>query len=252
MICSRRFLCGAILWSLICPLSQAMARHGGGGRQRPEPLNQVQGFYAKGSLQGASALSADGIGYVHLFSSRGRFYASEGLISILGQAAGSVAAKFNGGERLQVGDLSAPHGGQITGHSSHQNGLDVDVVYYRINHQEQAPEPADGFHEHFVKDGRISINLDQRRTWLFIKTIAATGRLNRIFMDPIIKAALCKYASTAESDLAGTATVLKFLRPLEGHDDHMHLRFTCPAGSPHCIGQDPVPSDGSGCPEIYR
>ena len=36
------------------------------------------------------------------------------------------------------------------------------------------------------------------------------------------------------------------VRPWYGHDDHIHVRLKCPANSPHCRKQPPVPG-GDGC-----
>ena len=47
--------------------------------------------------------------------------------------------------RVGVGDLSRPQGGDFgprfghPGHASHQNGLDVDVYYPRLDRRERAP-----------------------------------------------------------------------------------------------------------------
>ena len=36
------------------------------------------------------------------------------------------------------------------------------------------------------------------------------------------------------------------VRPWYGHDDHIHVRLKCPADSPNCRAQPPVPG-GDGC-----
>ena len=36
------------------------------------------------------------------------------------------------------------------------------------------------------------------------------------------------------------------VRPWYGHDDHIHVRLKCPADSPNCRAQPPVPV-GDGC-----
>jgi penicillin-insensitive murein DD-endopeptidase len=36
------------------------------------------------------------------------------------------------------------------------------------------------------------------------------------------------------------------VRPWTGHNEHLHIRIGCPAGSPECREQDPAPP-GDGC-----
>ena len=64
---------------------------------------------------------------------------------------GSSPPRIRGRPRVGVGDLSRPHGGDFgrrfgpLGHASHQNGLDVDVYYPRLDRLERAPRsPAPG------------------------------------------------------------------------------------------------------------
>ena len=41
------------------------------------------------------------------------------------------------------------------------------------------------------------------------------------------------------------------VRPWYGHDDHIHVRLKCPADSPNCRKQPPVPGgDGCGAKEL--
>jgi penicillin-insensitive murein endopeptidase len=62
-------------------------------------------------------------------------------------------------------------------------------------------------------------------------------RVDRIFVHPTIKAALCRMPDRSW---------LHKIRPWYGHDEHFHVRLACPADSPDCTGQAPVPS-GDGC-----
>jgi penicillin-insensitive murein DD-endopeptidase len=72
-----------------------------------------------------------------------------------------------------------------------------------------------------------------------IETAARLPELARMFVNPAIKRALCREAG---SDRAWLAKV----RPWWGHDDHFHIRLTCPPGQTLCENQDPVPP-GDGC-----
>jgi len=207
-----------------------------------EPADQVQGYYADGSLRLATPLPREGHGFFHLFHVRDRFWGSEGLVGLIENVAAEIANEYPDGERLQVGDLSAEKGGQITLHASHQNGLDTDFVYFRTNRREQGDDPAKGFTEQFVVKGRLSKNFDLERNWRLFQLLVESGRVQRMFVDPVIKNTYCRrFKKSAEA-----IQTLRRMRPLSNHGDHVHVRLTCPAESPDCLAQEEVPA-GSGC-----
>jgi penicillin-insensitive murein endopeptidase len=72
-----------------------------------------------------------------------------------------------------------------------------------------------------------------------LKRTALDQRVDRIFVNPAIKASLCK----TEREERGW---LRKLRPWWGHRAHFHVRLRCPEGSPSCVPQ-PAPADGDGC-----
>ncbi len=72
-----------------------------------------------------------------------------------------------------------------------------------------------------------------------LETAARSPGVARIFVNPAIKRALCREAG-ADRDW------LRRIRPWWGHDDHFHLRLSCPPGEPECRDQ-PAPPAGDGC-----
>jgi penicillin-insensitive murein endopeptidase len=190
----------------------------------------------------------DGDGFTKIFRPRDRGYATFDMTAVVGIAASQLHHDYPGGEHVQIGDVCAKFGGQLAHHQSHQNGLDADIAYMRVNHWEQDPQHINGFEELFVKDGKISPNFDEERVWDFIKAIHGTGRLVRIFMDPVIKATLCEYAQKI-GEYDSQADVLRRIRPLALHQDHMHVRLTCPQKSPQCQAQQDPPA-GQGCADV--
>jgi penicillin-insensitive murein endopeptidase len=76
-----------------------------------------------------------------------------------------------------------------------------------------------------------------------LRLAATDPRVDRIFVNPVIKRALCQgeFSSTV-----GDRSWLHRLRPWYGHDDHFHVRLVCPEGSSDCVRQAPVPA-GEGC-----
>jgi penicillin-insensitive murein endopeptidase len=75
-----------------------------------------------------------------------------------------------------------------------------------------------------------------------LRITAEYPRVERVFVHPIIKRELC---SRTWEDRAWLAKI----RPWHGHADHFHVRLGCPASSPQCESQSPVPA-GDGCQEL--
>src|SRR4051812_37928745 len=136
---------------------------------------QAVGFYSQGSLLNASQFDLAGPGYVKIFRPRDRLYATSDLIAVIESAAIKVQAAFpHFSDRLQIGDVAARAGGTLGGHASHQNGLDADVAFLRVNHTEQNPDLTTGFQETFVRNGKVSGNFDIERNWAFVQALVDT------------------------------------------------------------------------------
>ena len=73
-----------------------------------------------------------------------RRWGTDRLVRIVLRVAHDFRAAHPRAARMAVGDLSRPHGGDFgprfgyIGHASHQNGLDVDVYYPRLDGLERA------------------------------------------------------------------------------------------------------------------
>ncbi len=208
---------------------------------------QAVGSYAAGRLVNADRLPESGTGFVKLFVPRDRGWLTRELSDVVQGVASRLHQRFPEGERLQLGDSSGREGGPISGHASHQNGLDIDIAFLRANHTEQDPQLTTGFQEVFVRNGTLSRNFDLRRNWFLVRAFYATGRINRMFVDPAIKRAFCRAAGSSPD--AWTTEVLRRLRPLAEHDDHVHVRLLCPEASPRCVPQE-APEPGSGCDAV--
>ena len=62
-----------------------------------------------------------------------------------------------------------------------------------------------------------------------IKRAASYKAVERIFVHPAIKKALCE-ATAKDTDRQWLSKV----RPMWGHHYHFHIRIVCPAGSTNC------------------
>lgn len=211
------------------------------------PCNQTVGFYSTdGKLTSDNFMPLEGEGYVKLFRPRNRLFATTDMIQVLVYAGENLRKLYPSSERMQIGDISQRGGGEISGHASHRNGLDADIVFLRNNHKEQDPNFLDGFIETFVFKGEVTNNFDVKRNWDLFKVFVSTKRVRRIFVDVAVKMKLCSYVLNFEGLTPLAEETLRRLRPLEGHDDHFHIRLTCPKRSPKCDDQEEVP-EGPGC-----
>ena len=86
------------------------------------------GSYAKGCVAGATALPVDGETWQVMRLSRNRNWGHPRLIGFLERLAEAACPQINGWPGLLVGDTRQPRGGpMLTGHASHQIGLDADI-----------------------------------------------------------------------------------------------------------------------------
>lgn len=214
-------------------------------------VEQARGFYSNGTLIHASQFPNEGSNFVKIFRPLNRSWTTTDLQLILEKVSAQMSTDFPAGERLQVGDLSAEEGGPISDHKSHQNGLDVDLVYYRNNKIEEDPEAigkftVDSSFEKFVLKGKVTENFDIKRNLRLMQLLEKTGRVDRIFVDQAIKNLFCTHLRKA-GQFKENIPMLRKLRHFDGHADHLHVRLTCPKDSPACKSQAPLPQ-GSGCP----
>jgi penicillin-insensitive murein endopeptidase len=209
------------------------------------PFEQPVGFYSKGRIVSATNIGLSGPGFIKLYLKRDTGWGSFDLIAVLRKAIEALNAKFPNLEPVQIGDIARKTGGQLLGHESHQNGLDVDVRFLARNHHVQNPDSNTGFDEKYVRSGRVTSNFDIERNWLLIKSLVSSGRINRIFADGAIKKALCLNAKKT-GDYVENIESLRRLQAYPAHTDHMHVRITCPRASPRCENQNQPPAV-SGC-----
>jgi penicillin-insensitive murein endopeptidase len=210
------------------------------------PLNlsaRAIGSYAKGCLSGAKALPVTGPAWQAMRTSRNRNWAHPGLVNLVEKLA-SESKKSDGWNGLLVGDMSQPRGGpMLTGHASHQIGLDADVWFTPMPDRILTDMERESFTPiEMVKD-RSTLNRDswtESRAKL-IRRAASYPEVARIFVHPPIKAELCKWAKGDRSWLAK-------VRPYYNHTYHFHIRMKCPPGFAGCKNQAPAaPVDGTGC-----
>jgi penicillin-insensitive murein DD-endopeptidase len=207
----------------------------------PGPAHAI-GAYERGCLEGAAAMPADGPNWQVMRPSRNRAWGHPVLITFLERVAAKLPAQA-GWSGLLVGDIAQPRGGpMLTGHGSHQIGLDADIWLTPMPSRRLSPAERDEISATNVvaEDG---LDID-RSAWTqqhrgLLETFAREPAVERIFVNPAIKRELCREAGADRAWLSK-------IRPWWGHNYHFHVRLFCPSGESECQPQAPPPP-GDGC-----
>jgi penicillin-insensitive murein DD-endopeptidase len=208
----------------------------------PKPAESV-GSPNEGRLEGG----------VHLDLSRPYFrvvpaYASgdvrwglPAMIHLIDRAAKTVNKRFPGSV-LDVGDISQKGGGDLLRHHSHESGRDADLGFYATDAKGRQ------IHGHgFIKfDAELGsptnpgARFDLGRNWLLVEEMLTdpAARVSHIFVAAPIRQRLLAFARTrgASRALLDRAQVV-MMQPTTSlpHDDHFHVRISCPAMHGSCI-----------------
>lgn len=207
--------------------------------QSPSPY----GGYAKGCLAGATQLPETGETWQAMRLSRNRNWGHPELIDYV-QNLSRKAARQPGWDGLYVGDLSQPRGGpMLTGHRSHQIGLDADIWLRPADDLNLTEKQRENISSISMRrsSGAYTNNNWTRAHHNILKAAASDPRVARIFIFPGAKVQMCK-------DAKGDRSWLRKIRPWWGHHYHFHVRLSCPDSSNGCVDQAAIPA-GDGCAE---
>lgn len=166
-------------------------------------------------------------------------YGAQHVIDHVRRAIASVNHQHPTVHRLAIGDISAPGGGVLPGHGSHQSGRDVDLgLYYRA-------VPAD-YPQQFVraKDAK----LDAAATWALVRALVDAAKTStgpeKIFLDYGVQGQLYEAARKAGYSRAKLKKIFQYpdgrwarerlVQHEPKHDDHLHVRFKCPPRDATC------------------
>ncbi|MCC6873905.1 MAG: penicillin-insensitive murein endopeptidase [Sandaracinaceae bacterium] len=135
--------------------------------------------------------------------------------------------------RVEIHDLSFRSGGPIHGHHSHESGRDADIAYYQTRCARDCAfrriRPTD---------------LDVERQWALFEPWLREGRVEAIFMDHELQAALYEHARRSGVSRADLSRFFQYPREPENrygiirhhprHADHFHVRFVCHESDEDC------------------
>ncbi|SPF79652.1 penicillin-insensitive murein endopeptidase [Pseudoprimorskyibacter insulae] len=208
-----------------------------GSAQKAESL----GSYAKGCLAGAEQLPETGPTWQAMRLSRNRNWGHPDTIDLIKDLS-AKAAKQPGWSGLYIGDISQPRGGpMLTGHASHQIGLDIDIWMKPANNLTLSETDRENVSSDSMRraNGAYTNSSWTRAHHEILKAAAQDPRVARIFVFPGAKVQMCK-------DEKGDRAWLRKIRPWWGHHYHFHVRLNCPKGMKNCVDQAPPPA-GDGC-----
>lgn len=211
--------------------------------------SEAVGYYSNGNITDSISVFDYKTPVHKLFLSRKRFYSTDEMLSLL--TATSDFIRYNISERdlLEVGDLSNFDGGKANGHASHQNGLDVDLVYLKNNHRLQSPTD-EYWDEDFVVNSAPTSNFNLEGNYSLFNYLVSSMPVTRIFVDISIKKAMCNYVQRiGKMNDPEAIQTLRRLRPQELHRTHLHVRIGCPVTDPNCVPQTEPPME-TGCDEL--
>jgi penicillin-insensitive murein endopeptidase len=207
-------------------------------------VSESIGGYTAGCIRNSIPLSFNGEGFQVIRPGRGRYYANPETIEFIETLSAKVKNELGG--ILLIADISQKTGGPVPDdHSSHQIGLDADILLWQYPAAKERKLTAA---EREVINPQSVLTADETAVddlkWDeidgdILRLAASDPRVDRIFINPVIKKKLCR-------DYPGAGWLGK-LRPWYGHDGHFHVRLKCPEGNSLCVSQDPIETAGNGC-----
>lgn len=204
------------------------------------------GYPWQGRLTRPAALTESAyIYHVPEYAVRGRHFGTWELVQLLQRAAFRVAHRLPGA-KLSIGDLSAPSGGDIDDHGSHESGRDADIAFYLKDRQ---GEPY--YARTFVKVAPNGLSeipgvvFDDQRNWEMIARLITDGdaRVQYVFVSEGVRRRLLAEARRRNASRTVVERAEQLLvQPARAkpHDNHFHIRVYCsPGNRPLCKDRSP-------------
>lgn len=214
-------------------------RHGGHHHRTgtPRAPSASLGFANSGRLQHAARLEEDDA--LRYLPGRLLHHGTDELVAALHRAARTVYRRHH--VQLTVGDLSAPGGGPVGHHASHQSGRDADVGFY-VTRAGQPAVLTD--YVSFRGDGTPflggPLRFDAARNWALIEALLDDPaiQIEHVFVSSALRGLLLQFARSHGADEAMIERAASTLhQPPRGspHTNHFHVRIACPAGDASCV-----------------
>lgn len=180
------------------------------------------------------------------------------LVGLLDRAARRVARRFSSAV-LSVGDLSRREGGGLSRHRSHESGRDADVGFYFRGADKRAVLP-----DQFLsvassgKTAALPVAIfEDARNWALVEALVddPETHVSYVFIASHLRARLLRFAeaSGVAPDLRERAAAV-MMQPRHSlpHDDHFHIRISCPEEQQGMCVEDAVLRSTKAKPPLVR
>ena len=135
---------------------------------------------------------------------------------------------------LVINSMSLQRGRRFHPHKSHQSGRDVDIALPVLPGVATTSFP-------------LPDQVDWAATWALVRSLVRTNEVVYIFLDRPLQYRLADAGRAMGATEDELATILEVaqdrrkqavVRHAKGHDDHLHVRFTCAPYEPKCSGSN--------------
>jgi penicillin-insensitive murein endopeptidase len=167
-------------------------------------------------------------------------WATEELAEMVEQAAHDVRLHF-ADAILTVGQASKRAGGEIDRHHSHESGRDIDIAFY-LQDAKQKPLLAGGYIT--IRNDGWSLDhhahFDDARNFALLTSLVNSSHatITHIFVVHYLRARILSYAAKMNASPAlidRLASLMVQPAHVLPHDDHFHVRISCPRSSTSCM-----------------
>lgn len=156
------------------------------------------------------------------------------LIHMMERAAKKVAKK-SPGSVLGVGDISHKNGGDIFLHRSHESGRDADIAFYVVDQRGKnlLPDTFVTFQGSIESSSMPGARFDVPRNWALVQAMLEDpiARVSHIFVADPLRRMLLAHAKTRVLPAIYNRAAAVMMQPSNAlpHDNHFHVRISCPA-----------------------
>ncbi|MFO0592864.1 MAG: penicillin-insensitive murein endopeptidase [Polyangiaceae bacterium] len=156
------------------------------------------------------------------------------LIHMIERSAKKVAKK-NPGSVLGVGDISRKNGGDIFLHRSHESGRDADIAFYVVDHKGKnlLPDTFVQFQGSVESTSMPGARFDVARNWALVQAMLEDpqAHVSHIFVADPLRRMLLAHAKSRVSPALYNRAAQVMMQPSNAlpHDNHFHVRISCPA-----------------------
>lgn len=156
------------------------------------------------------------------------------LVHMIERAAKKVAKKHPGAV-LGVGDISHKNGGDIFLHRSHESGRDADIAFYVVDQRgkDLKPDTFVTFQGSIESSSMPGARFDVAKNWALVQAMLEdpAARVSHIFVADPLRRMLLAYAKPRALPALYNRAAVVMMQPSNAlpHDNHFHVRISCPA-----------------------